>query len=204
METFTGVKTLQSFAPNWGDPELLEKTLVGRRELVDRLARLAADGASGATLYQQLIIGSRGSGKTHIIRVLHNRLRAMETIRERLVVIYLLEDELGVATFLVFLMRLLAAIQRWSPPDQERDLAIDEIRDLPPRLQENRAKNVLLEQLGDRKALILMENLGVTFDEKAGFGRRGQQALRLYQWEGLVYAPVVRPCLHAACAVVVL
>ena len=178
MQPFVGLKTLQSFAPNWGDPELLEETLVGRRALVDRLLQLAVDGANGQTLHQQLLVGARGSGKTHVIRVLQNRLRAMEALREKLLIIYLLEDELGVATFLDFLMRLLDAIQRWSPDAGDLASAIEEIRDLPPRLQENRAKSALLEQLGDRRALILMENLGVMFDEKAGFGLSGQQALR--------------------------
>ncbi|MCP4756767.1 MAG: hypothetical protein GY866_38380, partial [Proteobacteria bacterium] len=62
MKEFKGTRKLQSFAPNWSDPELLERTLTGREQLVNKLEELAVDGAKGANRHQRLVIGPRGSG----------------------------------------------------------------------------------------------------------------------------------------------
>ncbi len=47
MDTFAGMSSVQSFSPGWARHELLEKTLAGRKQLVDRLEELALDGAGG-------------------------------------------------------------------------------------------------------------------------------------------------------------
>ena len=52
MDNPKRIRTLQSFSPGWSDPEILEKTLVGRLDLVNRLEELVIDGdynSEGAT-----------------------------------------------------------------------------------------------------------------------------------------------------------
>ena len=178
MESYRGTRSLQSFSPAWADPEILEKTLVGRKALVDRLEELAIDGAGGPSKHQRLIVGVRGSGKTHVLRALRNRLWRNEELKKRLLIIYLLEDELGVASFLDFVVRSLRAIVRWYPEQEQLARDLDALYDLPLDVQEHRAVELLLAGVGDKDALILMENLGITFDKSKGFGRQGQQALR--------------------------
>ncbi len=178
MDKSSSIRTLQSFSPGWSDPEILEKTLAGRRELVDRLEELVIDGVGGPNKHQRLIIGFRGSGKTHVLRVLHNRLWPQEELKNLLLIIYLLEDELGVASFLDFVVRLLRAILRWYPEQNELAKGLEEIYDLPPDMQETRAVQLLLRAAGSKDILIIMENLSITFDKIKGFGLKGQQALR--------------------------
>lgn len=179
METgFRGTKTLQTFSPRWTDDELLEKTLAGRRELVDRFEALARDGAGGPNKHQRLIIGVRGSGKTHVLKVLHNRLWRDEPLKERLLIVYLLEDELGVASFLDFLVRMLRAIFHWYPEHGALNGELNALYDLPAAMQPRRAVDLLLSTAGTKDVLILMENLGLMFDKTRGFGKKGQQALR--------------------------
>jgi len=178
MDTFEGISGLQSFSPGWGDRELLEKTLVGRRKLVDRLEELAIDGAGGANKHQRLIVGVRGSGKTHVLRVLHNRLWANEEVKKRLLIVYLLEDELGVASFLDFVVRMLRAIVRWYPERKELAADVEAICDMPSELQESHAVQLLLGAMESKDVLTIMENLGVTFGKGTGFGLEGQQKLR--------------------------
>jgi tetratricopeptide (TPR) repeat protein len=175
---FQGTKTLQPFSPRWTDPELLEKTLVGRRVLVDKLEQLAIEGAGGPNKYQRLIIGPRGSGKTHVLKVLHTRLWRNASLKDRLLIVYLLEDELGVASFLDFLVRLLKAIVAWHPDHAQLAKELEELYDLPSSAMQRRAMDLLWQAAGTRDLLIIMENLGITFDSKMGFGRKGQQALR--------------------------
>src|SRR5581483_9366379 len=105
--------SLQPFSPRWTNPELLEKTLVGRRALVDKLESLALEGAGGPNKYQRLIIGPRGSGKTHVLKVLHTRLSRNPALKDKLLIVYLLEDEMGVASYCDFLVRTLRAVQAW-------------------------------------------------------------------------------------------
>jgi len=174
----SGTKTLLSFSPRWADEQLLESTLAGRRELVDRLEELARDGAGGANKHQRLIVGVRGSGKTHVLKVLHNRLWKDEDVRKHLLIVYLLEDELGIATYLDFLVRLLRAIVNWYPGESELAAGLNALQDLPASAQVPRAKELLLSAAGTKDVLILMENLGITFDRTSGFGRKGQEALR--------------------------
>ena len=175
---FRGTKTLQTFSPRWTNDELLEKTLAGRRELVDRLEELARDGAGGPNKHQRLIIGVRGSGKTHLLKVLHNRLWRDERLKERLLIVYLLEDELGVASFLDFLVRMLRAIVHWYPEYSALAGELNALYDLPSAAQPRRAVDLLLSAARTKDVLILMENLGLMFDKTRGFGKKGQQALR--------------------------
>jgi tetratricopeptide (TPR) repeat protein len=175
---FKGTKTLQPFSPRWTDPDLLEKTLIGRRELVDKLEQLVLEGAGGPNKYQRLIIGPRGSGKTHVLKVLHERLLHHEGLKDRLLIAYLLEDELGVASFLDFAVRVVKAILTWHENNEELKTGLDELYDLPPGTRQRRAVELLLNAAGTRDVLIIMENLGITFDGTQGFGRKGQQALR--------------------------
>jgi len=178
MESSHRPAALQSFAPGWSDAALLEQTLVGRKDLVDRLEELAIDGAGSANKHQRLIVGSRGSGKTHVLRVFHNRLWRNEELKKRILIVYLLEDELGVATFLDFVVRLLRAIRRSYPEREQLGRDLEGLYDLPAAVQEERAVTLLLEAAGGKDVLIITENLGLTFDRSRGFGHEGQQALR--------------------------
>lgn len=175
---FQGTKTLQPFAPRWTDPDLLEKTLIGRRELVAKLEQLVLEGAGGPNKYQRLVIGPRGSGKTHVLKVLHTRLWRNAELKDRLLIVYLPEDEFGVASYLDFLVRLLKAISVWYPENTGLAQGLDALYDLPANAQQRRAIELLLETAEKRDVLVIMENLGVTFDGTQGFGRKGQQALR--------------------------
>ncbi len=174
----TGWETLQSFAPSYGKPELLEKVLIGRTELVDEFEHAVLDGAGGANKHQRLIVGVRGSGKTHVLRVLHNRLWANEALKKRILIVYLLEDELGVASFLDLVVRMLRAIVRWYPEQKELSRNLRDFYEIPLESQEARATSLLLDAAADRDILVLTENLGIIFDNKKGFGLKGQQKLR--------------------------
>lgn len=178
MDSFQDATMPQSFSPGWGDPEMLEKTLTGREDLVDRLEELVRDGAGGPNKHQRLVVGPRGSGKTHVLRVLYNRLRDDEELGERLLIVCLLEDELGVVTFLDFVVRLLRAIARRRRDRGKLVGDLEELYDMPFEAQQGRAVQLLIEAAGDKDVLIIMENLGVMFDKTRGFGRKGQQALR--------------------------
>ena len=170
---------LRAFAPGWCDPGLLEATLIGRRDLVDRYEKLVIEGAGGPNKFQRLVVGPRGSGKTHILRVLLNRLRVNDALQSKLLVVCPLEDEMGVATFFDFIVRVLNAILRDQPNEYPQlKKRVDELYDLRPNERQSAIARILLEMAGKRGILLLLENLDILFDSKHGFGLDGQRALR--------------------------
>ena len=109
-----GLNYLQTFNPVESKPELLEHTLVGRKDLVDLLEELVVESAKSGNKHQRLVIGPRGSGKTHLLKVLHNRLKGREDLSNKLKIAYLCEDEYGVATYLDWLIRIFRSFIRWD------------------------------------------------------------------------------------------
>ena len=58
-----GLNYLQTFNPIESKPELLEYTLIGRKDTVYRLEEVVIESAHSGNKYQHLIIGPRGSGE---------------------------------------------------------------------------------------------------------------------------------------------
>jgi len=75
--------------------EILEQTLVGRKEITDRLEKELISKVKNKFTYQCLIIAPRGSGKTHMIQVLYNRLKKNKSISNKILIAYMVEDETG-------------------------------------------------------------------------------------------------------------
>ena len=64
-----GLNSLHSFLAAESAPELLENTLVGREDLAAKLEESVIESATSGNKLQRLIIGPRGSGKTHVLKV---------------------------------------------------------------------------------------------------------------------------------------
>jgi hypothetical protein len=170
---------LQTFNPSESKKELLEHTLIGRKDLVDRLEELVIESAKGKNKFQRLIIGPRGSGKTHVLKVLHNRLLEKPELKNVLDIAYLCEDEYGVATFLDWIIRILRAFIRWYPERAHSlESEIEKLKKIPLNDQEKIAERILLNHIHKKTLLIIVENIGNIFDNKKGFGKKGQQKFR--------------------------
>ena len=114
-----GLNYLQTFNPKESSSDLLEYTLIGRKGLVDRLEELVIESSTSGNKLQRLIIGPRGSGKTHVLKVLHNRILQRAELKNKLEIAYLCEDEYGIATFLDWIIRVLLSFMRWDPETSE-------------------------------------------------------------------------------------
>ncbi len=174
-----GLNYLQTFNPVDSAPELLEHTLIGRRDLVDGLEELVIESSKGGNKYQRLIIGPRGSGKTHVLKVLYNRIFKQPELSKKIEIAYLVEDEYGVATFLDFIVRILRSFVRWYPERTESLVEeIEKLKKVPKQDQEKIAAKILLNQIKGKTLIIIVENIGNVFHEKKGFGKKGQQKFR--------------------------
>jgi hypothetical protein len=174
-----GVNYLQTFNAAESKPELLEYTLIGRRDLIDKLEQSVIESATSGNKMQQLIIGPRGSGKTHLLKVFHNRISSRADLAGKLEIAYLCEDEYGVATFLDWLIRIFRSFIRWNPGRAGYlNDEVEKLKKVPAADQERIAAKVLVNYIEGKTLLILVENIGNIFDENKGFGKTGQQKFR--------------------------
>ncbi len=171
-----GLNYLQTFNPGESKSELLEHTLIGRKDLVDRLEELVIEGSNSGNKFQRLIIGPRGSGKTHVLKVIHNRILQRTDLKDKLEIAYLCEDEYGVATFLDWIIRILMSFIRWEP--EKAGYLVNEIEKLKKVQkddQEKVASRILLNHISNQTLLIIVENIGEIFND---IGKDGQQKFR--------------------------
>ena len=166
------------YSPGNMDRESLEALFVGRGdEMEDVLSRVTTSIQSPAKHYV-LLIGPRGSGKTHLLALAYHRL--MDRIdavdaRDSVAVAMLNEEEWGVASFLDLVIRILRALA-----DQIPDLDA-EIAGIYDRFSKHSAdaEGFAVERLRHhtrgKTLLLLCENLVDLFH---GLGEEGQKRWR--------------------------
>lgn len=151
----TDLEVQMIFSPQNCSLEVLERTLTrSRRELAERLMAQIDRMAETGTAHHNLVIGSRGSGKTHLLSyVLKKRGETPEPI-----VIRLSEEERGIASLLDFLVACLAAA------GMSQDDIVDRITRGTVSERVDAARELFREQIGKRPTLIVLENLSDMFD----------------------------------------
>ena len=170
---------LSRFTPSSMKPEALEAMFVQREELAERLVETITDSALTPSKHHVLLVGPRGIGKTHLVALTYHRIRAVEEIRDGLLIAWLREEEWGVTSFLDLLMRIFRALLE-EYNDEELAERVESLYGLPPDVVEQAAGKLLKEFVGDRTLLILMENLEDMF---GGLGDIGQKRMRAYLQE---------------------
>ncbi len=83
-----------SYTPTHCDPEILDRltTARSRRDAVDRLVGAVRDELGRSTHQHQLLIGARGSGKTHVLTLVVHRLRSELDLCDRVLPVVLPEE----------------------------------------------------------------------------------------------------------------
>lgn len=173
--------TLLTFNAKIVDPEILEQTLIGRKETLDRLEKELLTKVKNKHTYQSLIIAPRGGGKTHMIQVLYNRLKKNKSISNKILISYMVEDETGIVNFLDFMLRILESFSRYKEVNRKNlKEAIFEISNIATQHQEVAIKNLLLDYIGNKTLIVLIENLNIVFE---GMKTDGQAKLRDFMHE---------------------
>ena len=140
-------------------PEALEGIFVQRQDLAQQILERIRTSALDRCQQHTLVIGPRGIGKTHLISLTYYRLQKMTDLRERLRLAWLREEEWEVTSFLDFLLRILHALDSDGETDALTSQRINALYNLPPVRAEMAATAALMDLLGSRTLLILMENM---------------------------------------------
>ena len=166
------------YSPGNMDRESLEALFVGRGDdMEDVLSRVTTSIRSPEKHYI-LLVGPRGSGKTHFLALAYHRL--MDRVdaadaRDSVAVALLNEEEWGVASFLDLVVRILRAL---ASEASDLNAEIDEIYDRfskDPTDAEAFAVARLREYTRGKTLLLLCENLADLFH---GLGEEGQMRWR--------------------------
>jgi len=166
---------LSRFTPSLMPPEALEAIFVQREREARRTVELVRESVLTANKSHTLFVGPRGIGKTHLVSLIYHRLRAMEDLRDRLLIAWLREEEWGVSSFLDVLQRILRALAEDDPALAPRLAAVQASG--TEAAAEQTAKDLLREIVGPRTLLLLAENLDDLFD---GIGDEGQKRFRAF------------------------
>ncbi len=161
--------------------DLLEAIFVQREVMVRDAEAKIADGATSRNKYHLLYVGPRGSGKTHLVTVLGNRLQQCADLRDRLRIAWLDEDE-TTTSYLKLLLRINRALhQRY--PHEFAAIAPKDIPALDERGRVRVVENGLVERLAGRALLVIVENLDYLLD---GLEDAGQKQWRAFLQEKAV------------------
>lgn len=166
------------YSPGNMDPESLEALFVGRDDVMDDVLSRVINSVQNPDKHYILLVGPRGSGKTHFLALAYHRLMNQvdaADIRNSVAVALLNEEEWGVASFLDLLVRILRALSDQAP---NLGAEIDEIYERfskDPADAETFAVAQLRQHARGKTLLLLCENLVDLF---AGLGEEGQKRWR--------------------------
>lgn len=166
------------YSPGNMRQESLEALFVGREDhMKDVISRLV-NSIQEKQKHYLLLVGPRGSGKTHFLTLAYHRLMNQldeNHSRGRVIIAFLNEEEWGVASYLDFVVRILRALASQAPKILD---SIDEIYSkfsTNPQNAESFALKLLREYTQDKTLLLFCENLVDLFQ---GLGEDGQKKLR--------------------------
>jgi tetratricopeptide (TPR) repeat protein len=152
--------TLFKYTPALIEPEILLKTLMGRKEELNNINRILKSASSGRSLSHAIIIGPKGIGKTHLLRIIYHsikgdiRIEDLKDYKDDFVPLISPEEEYvdSLDKFILLILRYLKNSRAENIPpipeevlqpvtfgDKEKEIAISYIR-----LFRNRTKKLLL------------------------------------------------------------
>lgn len=167
---------LSHFTPSLMAPQTLEAMLVQREPVLQRGVDSVIDSLRTGSSHHTLFVGPRGIGKTHLISLLHHRISNTQEAKDSALIAWMREEEWGVTSFFELVLRILRTLDA-SYPELRIDARTRPLYDLSLQEAEKQAESILLEVLGAKRLVVLLENLDDLFDQ---LGDQGQKAWRAF------------------------
>jgi len=187
------------YSPGNMDRESLEALFVGRGDVMEDVLSRVTTSIRSSEKHYILLVGPRGSGKTHFLALAHHRLMDRfdaAGARDSVAVALLNEEEWGVASFLDLVIRIMRTLADQAPDLDAEIASIYERFSKDPANAEGFAVERLREHTRGKTLLLLCENL---VDLLHGLGEEGQKRWRaLIQEDGNWIIVASTPALFAA------
>jgi tetratricopeptide (TPR) repeat protein len=174
---------LSRFTPSRTAPEVLERIFVQRGALLKDAEERIRESAVSGNKHHLLLVGPRGSGKTHFVSLIFHQLSARDDLRERLRIAWLAEDE-TTTSFFKLLLRICRALGECYPDEFPAE-ALEPLYGAGEAGRVKLLSRLLVEKLAGRTLLVIVENLDELFK---GLGEEGQQEWRAFLQENPISA----------------
>ena len=174
----TGFLRSSRYSPGNMDRQSLEALFIGRGDLMEDVLSRIIKSMLGTAKHYVLLVGPRGSGKTHFLTLAHHRLvdRVRATnAQDNVAIAMLKEEEWGVASYLDFVVRILRALADQAPQLHAQIAAVQDRFERDPADAEALAVARLRHYAQGKTLLLICENLVDLF---AGLGEEGQKRWR--------------------------
>ncbi|MEX0819261.1 MAG: tetratricopeptide repeat protein [Pirellulaceae bacterium] len=166
------------FTPSRTEPQVLEDIFVQRQSLLADLADRIRESAATGNKHHVLLVGPRGTGKTHLISLLHHRVTQDEELARQVRIAWLLEDE-TITSFVQLLKRIFEILADEYPAEFSRPWLDDLLQQTPAQIQKA-LESELIARFSGQTLLLFIENMDYVFD---GLGDRGQRQWRAFLQE---------------------
>ena len=166
------------YTPSNTDPGTLKRIFVQRHRLLEKLVDRLARSMTSADKHHALLVGPRGSGKTHLVTLVEHELRGRPGLSGVMRIAWLGEDA-TIATLVDLAFSVAEQLARAYPDEFPADFR-DPVRGLSPDDAAEATLAAVLERLGERSLVLFMENLERAF---AGLGDPGRKRWRAFLQE---------------------
>jgi len=173
-----GILQSSRYSPGNMDRESLEAVFVGRDDVMEDVLSRITKSIQGPQKHYILLVGARGSGKTHLLALAYHRLMASfdaDDGGESVAIALLKEEEWGVASYLDLIVRILRSLAVQTPQLDAEIAAVYDRFSKDPVDAEAFAVRLLQRHCEGKTLLLLCENLVDLFQ---GLGDEGQKRWR--------------------------
>ena len=154
------------FTPTAISGDSLDAATVGREDVIERVAQRVRDAARSTARRHSLLVGARGSGKTHTLTVGVHRALVDPEVAEAVALAWIPEDSLGIGSY----RDLLAEVVRSMDPGH-----LESAQRLRRAGDIGALEALVMKIAGPRTVVLVLENLNRVFGD---VGTRDSGALR--------------------------
>ena len=165
---------LSTYTPSNTDPELLKRITVQRETLLNRIVARLSHSMTTDDRHHILLIGPRGSGKTHLVTLVEHELRDRDDLDDCMRIAWLGEDD-TIAGFIDLALGIAGRLSETYPNEFPSDYR-EAVRGLGRDDAAVAILKAVIEQLQSANLLLIIENMGRAFDGMADGGQKSWRA----------------------------
>ena len=163
-------KTISAYTPSNTDPETRERIFVQQHQLLRQTVDGFEQSMLNATRHHVLFVGPRGIGKTHLVSMVHDRLSKRPELADKMRIAWLGEDNVYTG-YIDFALAIADELSE-AYPDEFRFDYRGHAGSLSPDDAAEVILNKVVDHLGDKSILLIMENLHRAFNALGDVGQK--------------------------------